>query len=70
MLLALGDFGLPPDSRELVPLRMEKLSALVPPTQFTNISTRNLQGSRCVDNMWTTHTLKNIYTGMGGGHLL
>nr|XP_023665431.1 endonuclease/exonuclease/phosphatase family domain-containing protein 1-like [Paramormyrops kingsleyae] len=63
LLLALGDFGLPPDSRELDPLRMEKLSALVPPTQFTNISTHNLQGSRCVDNMWATHTLKNIYTG-------
>ncbi|XP_048849378.1 LOW QUALITY PROTEIN: endonuclease/exonuclease/phosphatase family domain-containing protein 1-like [Brienomyrus brachyistius] len=63
LLLALGDFGQPPDSRELDPLRMEKLSALVPPTQFTNISTHNLHGSRCVDNMWATHSLKKIYTG-------
>ncbi|KAL4629667.1 endonuclease/exonuclease/phosphatase family domain-containing protein 1-like [Arapaima gigas] len=62
-LLVLGDFGLPPDSGELDLLRKEKLTALVPPTQFTNISTRTPQGSRCLDNIWVSRALKKVYTG-------
>ncbi|XP_029104393.1 endonuclease/exonuclease/phosphatase family domain-containing protein 1 [Scleropages formosus] len=62
-LLVLGDFGLPPDSGELDLLRKEKLSPLVPPSQFTNISTRSPQGSRCLDNIWVSRSLKKIHTG-------
>uniref|UniRef100_A0A671SJ70 Endonuclease/exonuclease/phosphatase family domain-containing protein 1 n=1 Tax=Sinocyclocheilus anshuiensis TaxID=1608454 RepID=A0A671SJ70_9TELE len=44
-------------------LRKEKLSALLAPSVFTNISTRSPQGSRCLDNIWTSRSLKKIYTG-------
>lgn len=62
-LLVLGDFGLPPPSAELEVLRKEKLSALVPASQFTNISTRSPQGSQCLDNIWVSRSLKKIYSG-------
>ncbi|KAL4646860.1 endonuclease/exonuclease/phosphatase family domain-containing protein 1-like [Arapaima gigas] len=62
-LLLLGDFGLPPDSRELELLKKEKLSPLIPPTIFTNISTKAPQGSRCLDNIWVSRSLKKVYTG-------
>lgn len=62
-LLVLGDFGSPPQSSELDVLRKEKLCALVPSTQFTNISTRSPQGTRCLDNIWVSRSLKKIYSG-------
>ncbi|XP_067112487.1 endonuclease/exonuclease/phosphatase family domain-containing protein 1 [Osmerus mordax] len=62
-VLVLGDFGLPPQSAELEMLRREKLSALVPGSQFTNISTRSPQGSHCLDNIWVSRSLKKIYSG-------
>ncbi|KAM9306889.1 endonuclease/exonuclease/phosphatase family domain-containing protein 1 isoform 2-T2 [Pholidichthys leucotaenia] len=62
-LLVLGDFGCPPHSTELDVLRKEKLSALVPSTQFTNISTCSPQGTRCLDNIWLSRSLKKVYTG-------
>ncbi|XP_035282041.1 endonuclease/exonuclease/phosphatase family domain-containing protein 1-like [Anguilla anguilla] len=62
-LLVLGDFGLPPDSGEMDLLKKEKLSALVPATVFTNISTKTPQGSLCLDNIWVSRSLKKVYTG-------
>ncbi len=62
-LVVLGDFGSPPQSSELDILRKEKLCALVPFTQFTNISTRSPQGTRCLDNIWVSRSLKKIYSG-------
>ncbi|KAM6958818.1 endonuclease/exonuclease/phosphatase family domain-containing protein 1 [Aplochiton taeniatus] len=62
-LLVLGDFGLSPQSSELDVLRKERLSALVPVTQFTDISTHSPQGSRCLDNIWVSRSLKKIYSG-------
>ncbi len=62
-LVVLGDFSAPPQSSELDILRKEKLFALVPSTQFTNISTRSPQGSRCLDNIWLSRSLKKIYSG-------
>ncbi|XP_016321696.1 endonuclease/exonuclease/phosphatase family domain-containing protein 1-like isoform X2 [Sinocyclocheilus anshuiensis] len=62
-LLVLGHFGMGPDSPEMECLRKEKLSALLAPSVFTNISTRSPQGSRCLDNIWTSRSLKKIYTG-------
>ncbi|XP_068560701.1 endonuclease/exonuclease/phosphatase family domain-containing protein 1 [Cebidichthys violaceus] len=62
-LLVLGDFGSPAQSSELDVLRKEKLCALVPSSQFTNISTRSPQGTRCLDNIWVSRSLKKIYSG-------
>ncbi|XP_051519165.1 endonuclease/exonuclease/phosphatase family domain-containing protein 1 [Myxocyprinus asiaticus] len=62
-LLVLGHFGMAPDSPEMECLRKEKLTALLPPSVFTNISTRTPQGSRCLDNVWASRSLKKIYTG-------
>lgn len=61
--MVLGDFGLPPQSSELDQLRKERLSPLVPPNMFTNISTRSPQGSLCLDNIWVSKSLKKIYAG-------
>lgn len=62
-LVVLGDFGSPPQSSELDILKKEKLCALVPSNQFTNISTRSPQGNRCLDNIWVSRSLKKIYSG-------
>uniref|UniRef100_A0A3Q1EHD8 Endonuclease/exonuclease/phosphatase family domain-containing protein 1 n=1 Tax=Acanthochromis polyacanthus TaxID=80966 RepID=A0A3Q1EHD8_9TELE len=62
-LVILGDFGSPPQSSELDILRKEKLCALIPSSQFTNISTRSPQGTRCLDNIWISRSLKKIYSG-------
>uniref|UniRef100_H2LXY0 Endonuclease/exonuclease/phosphatase family domain-containing protein 1 n=1 Tax=Oryzias latipes TaxID=8090 RepID=H2LXY0_ORYLA len=62
-LLLLGNFGCGPQSSELDLLRKEKFCALVPSTQFTNISTRSPQGNRCLDNIWLSRSLKKIYSG-------
>ncbi|XP_035284166.1 endonuclease/exonuclease/phosphatase family domain-containing protein 1-like isoform X1 [Anguilla anguilla] len=61
-LLLLGDFGLPPDSGELDVLRKEKMAPLVPPSLYTNISTRSPQGSHCLDHIWLSRPLKKIYS--------
>ncbi|XP_076864300.1 endonuclease/exonuclease/phosphatase family domain-containing protein 1 [Brachyhypopomus gauderio] len=62
-VLVLGGFGLPSDSTELEPLRREKMSAFLPPSVYTNISTRAPQGSLCLDNIWASRAVKKIYTG-------
>ncbi|KAM4539811.1 endonuclease/exonuclease/phosphatase family domain-containing protein 1 [Odontesthes bonariensis] len=62
-LLVLGNFGSPSQSPELDILRKEKLFALVPSTQFTNISTCSPQGTCCLDNIWVSRSLKKIYSG-------
>lgn len=62
-LVVLGDFGCSPQSSELDVLRKEKFCPLVPPTQFTNISTRSPQGSRCLDNIWLSRSIKKVYSG-------
>uniref|UniRef100_A0A8C6UIL3 Endonuclease/exonuclease/phosphatase family domain-containing protein 1 n=1 Tax=Neogobius melanostomus TaxID=47308 RepID=A0A8C6UIL3_9GOBI len=58
-----GDFGCSPQASQLEVLRKEKLSALVPSSQFTNISTRSPQGTLCLDNIWISKALKKVYTG-------
>ncbi|XP_072531720.1 endonuclease/exonuclease/phosphatase family domain-containing protein 1 [Salminus brasiliensis] len=62
-VLVLGGFGLPPDSAELDALKKEKLTALLPPSVYTNISTKSPQGSSALDNIWASRTMKKIYTG-------
>ncbi|XP_037391095.1 endonuclease/exonuclease/phosphatase family domain-containing protein 1 [Pygocentrus nattereri] len=62
-VLVLGGFGLPPDSTELDNLRKEKLTALLPPSVYTNISTKSPQGSSALDNIWASRTMKKLHTG-------
>uniref|UniRef100_A0A8B9K852 Endonuclease/exonuclease/phosphatase family domain containing 1 n=1 Tax=Astyanax mexicanus TaxID=7994 RepID=A0A8B9K852_ASTMX len=62
-VLVLGGFGMPPDSAELDVLKKEKLLALLPPSVYTNISTKSPQGSSALDNIWASRTMKKIYTG-------
>lgn len=59
----LGNFGCSPQSSELDTLRKEKFCALIPSTQFTNITTCSPQGTRCVDNIWVSRSLQKIYSG-------
>lgn len=62
-LVVLGDFGCSPQSSELDVLRKEKFCALVPPSQFTNISTRSPQGNSCLDNIWLSRSAKKSFSG-------
>lgn len=59
----LGDFGSSPQSSEWDMLRKEKLCALVPCNEFTNISTRSPQGTHCLDNIWVSRSLKKLFSG-------
>lgn len=59
----LGDFGSSPQSLELEILRKEKLCALIPSSQFTNISTRSPQGTQCLDNIWVSRSLRKSFSG-------
>ncbi|XP_044275067.1 endonuclease/exonuclease/phosphatase family domain-containing protein 1 [Varanus komodoensis] len=62
-VIILGDFGQPPDSSDHDLLRKEKFHHLVPASTFTNISTKNPQGSKSLDNIWISRSLKKVFTG-------
>ncbi|XP_034267329.1 endonuclease/exonuclease/phosphatase family domain-containing protein 1 isoform X2 [Pantherophis guttatus] len=62
-VVILGDFSQPPDSSDHDLLRKEKFHHLVPASTFTNISTKNPQGSKSLDNIWISRGLKKIFTG-------
>lgn len=62
-VIVLGDFGQGPDSSDYDILRKEKFHHLVPAHTFTNISTKNPQGSKTLDNIWISKSLKKVFTG-------
>ncbi|KAM4705336.1 endonuclease/exonuclease/phosphatase family domain-containing protein 1 [Rhinophrynus dorsalis] len=62
-VIILGGFGLPPDNSDFDPLRKEKFHNLLPPNTFTNISTKNPQGNKSLDNIWISKSLKKVFTG-------
>ncbi|XP_008684718.2 endonuclease/exonuclease/phosphatase family domain-containing protein 1 [Ursus maritimus] len=62
-MIVLGDFGQGPDSSDYDILRKEKFYPLVPAHTFTNISTKNPQGSKSLDNIWISKSLKKVFTG-------
>nr|XP_056713496.1 endonuclease/exonuclease/phosphatase family domain-containing protein 1 [Euleptes europaea] len=62
-VVILGDFSQAPDSSDCDLLRKEKFHHLVPANTFTNISTKNPQGSKSLDNIWISRSLKKIFTG-------
>uniref|UniRef100_A0A8D1FSX0 Endonuclease/exonuclease/phosphatase family domain-containing protein 1 n=1 Tax=Sus scrofa TaxID=9823 RepID=A0A8D1FSX0_PIG len=62
-VIVLGDFGQGPDSSDYDILRKEKFHPLIPAHTFTNISTKNPQGSKTLDNIWISKSLKKVFTG-------
>ncbi|XP_004840351.1 endonuclease/exonuclease/phosphatase family domain-containing protein 1 isoform X1 [Heterocephalus glaber] len=62
-VIILGDFGQGPDSSDYDILRREKFHHLIPAHIFTNISTKNPQGSKSLDNIWISKSLKKVFTG-------
>ncbi|XP_063160112.1 endonuclease/exonuclease/phosphatase family domain-containing protein 1 [Candoia aspera] len=62
-VIILGDFSQPPDTSDHDLLRKERFHHLVPASTFTNISTKNPQGSKSLDNIWISRGLKKIFTG-------
>ncbi|XP_022359025.1 endonuclease/exonuclease/phosphatase family domain-containing protein 1 [Enhydra lutris kenyoni] len=62
-MIVLGDFGQGPESSDCDILRKEKFYHLVPAHTFTNISTKNPQGSKSLDNIWISKSLKKVFTG-------
>lgn len=65
-MVVLGDFGQGPDSSDHDILRKEKFHPLVPAHTFTNISTKNPQGSKSLDNVWISKSLRKVFTGRAG----
>ncbi|XP_072455246.1 endonuclease/exonuclease/phosphatase family domain-containing protein 1 [Notamacropus eugenii] len=59
----LGDFGQGPESCDYDVLRKEKFQPLVPGSTFTDISTKNPQGTKSLDNIWISKSLKKVFTG-------
>ncbi|XP_068940512.1 endonuclease/exonuclease/phosphatase family domain-containing protein 1 isoform X2 [Petaurus breviceps papuanus] len=59
----LGDFGQGPESSDFDILRKEKFQPLVPSSTFTDISTKNPQGTKSLDNIWISRSLKKVFTG-------
>lgn len=62
-MIVLGDFGQGPDSSDHDLLRKERFQPLVPAHTFTNISTKNPQGSKSLDNIWISKSLRKVFTG-------
>ncbi|XP_069763676.1 endonuclease/exonuclease/phosphatase family domain-containing protein 1 [Narcine bancroftii] len=62
-VIILGDFSLSPDANDFDHLRKEKFLHCVPANTFTNISTKNPQGSKSTDNIWISRALKKTYSG-------
>ncbi|KAM8966386.1 endonuclease/exonuclease/phosphatase family domain-containing protein 1 isoform 2-T2 [Pelodytes ibericus] len=62
-VIILGGFSLPPDSSDFDSLRKEKFHNLLSANTFTNISTKNPQGNKSLDNIWISKSLKKVFTG-------
>nr|CAB3241128.1 endonuclease/exonuclease/phosphatase family domain-containing protein 1-like [Phallusia mammillata] len=61
-VIIVGDFNLEPDKTEFEVLRQNNFSAIVPETTPTNISTKNVKGSRSYDNMWINQSVCTSFT--------
>ncbi|XP_043575130.1 endonuclease/exonuclease/phosphatase family domain-containing protein 1 isoform X2 [Chiloscyllium plagiosum] len=62
-IVILGDFNLSPDVNDFDLLRKERFFHCVPANTYTNISTKNPQGSKSTDNIWISRSLKKTYSG-------
>ncbi|CAD5110782.1 DgyrCDS148 [Dimorphilus gyrociliatus] len=62
-LILLGDFNLESSAKQFDVLRRKGYTPLVNGNTFTNISTKNIEGSRSYDNIWIGQQTKKIHTG-------
>lgn len=65
-IILLGDFNLEPDQEDFDCLRNKGFSNAIPTGTFTNISNKNMKGSRTYDHIWLTKETKNITSGNSG----
>ncbi|XP_066019690.1 endonuclease/exonuclease/phosphatase family domain-containing protein 1-like [Pocillopora verrucosa] len=68
-MMVLGDFNLGPDldMEEFDAMREGGLANLISASTFTNISTKNMEGSKNYDNIWISkHAKSNHFTGKSG----
>ncbi|KAL9975251.1 hypothetical protein ACROYT_G012390 [Oculina patagonica] len=66
-MMILGDFNLGPDEEEFNAMQKGGLENLIPGSTFTNISTKNMEGSKNYDNIWISkHAKLHHFTGQAG----
>ena len=61
-IIIVGDFNLEPNEKQFDVLRGEGFTHVVSETVPTNISTKNMKGSRCYDNIWLSESSCSMYT--------
>ena len=61
-VIIVGDFNMEPDQKEFDVLRNAGFSHVVPETVPTNISTKNMKGSRSYDNIWLNESASLLYS--------
>ncbi len=62
-ILIAGDFNLDPSAEHFQWLSNAGFTNVLPPSYYTNISTKNMEGSQCYDNLWLSQKLHGIHTG-------
>ncbi|XP_061197033.1 endonuclease/exonuclease/phosphatase family domain-containing protein 1-like [Saccostrea echinata] len=65
-IILLGDFNLEPDLEDFDCLRERGYTNAIPVGAYTNISNKNLKGSRTYDHIWITKETKSVATGNSG----
>ena len=61
-VMIVGDFNLEPNQKEFDVLRGAGFVPVVPETVPTNISTKNMKGTRGYDNLWISESAAFLYT--------
>ncbi|XP_038068061.1 endonuclease/exonuclease/phosphatase family domain-containing protein 1-like [Patiria miniata] len=62
-ILIVGDFNSAPSAPDFKALTTAGFSYAIAEDRFTNISTKNPEGSHCYDNAWFSKSLHKIHTG-------
>lgn len=66
-MMVLGDFNLGPEEEEFDAMKKGGLENLIPGSTFTNISVKNMKGSKNYDNIWISkHAKLHHFTGQAG----
>jgi len=66
-MMILGDFNLGPEEEDFDAMKKGGLENLIPGSTFTNISVKNMKGSKNYDNIWISkHAKLHHFTGQAG----